>query len=164
MAAGVEASYGEEAPVVQSSPNTDTVKNNGNVDAETNVESVNTGDSKSEFKKMQDIVDMLSKLKLNPLAKEFFPSSYLNDRNRDQLAPDNLSPVNKHLGSDGFPNNRRRRNSYNQGRRKLNGRAFRAQREDSIRRTVYVSEIDQTVTEERLAALFSNCGQVSLLT
>ncbi|GMP53338.1 hypothetical protein CsSME_00018813 [Camellia sinensis var. sinensis] len=109
---------------------------------------------------MQDIVDMLSKLKLNPLAKEFFPSSYLNDRNRDQLAPDNLSPVNKHLGSDGFPNNRRRRNSYNQGRRKLNGRAFRAQREDSIRRTVYVSEIDQTVTEERLAALFSNCGQV----
>ncbi|KAL7218485.1 hypothetical protein ACSBR2_011695 [Camellia fascicularis] len=160
MAAGVEASYGEEAPVVQSSPNTDTVKNNGNVDAETNVESVNTGDSKSEFKKMQDIVDMLSKLKLNPLAKEFFPSSYLNDRNRDQLAPDNLSPVNKHLGSDGFPNNRRRRNSYNQGRKKLNGRAFRAQREDSIRRTVYVSEIDQTVTEERLAALFSNCGQV----
>ncbi|RVW92670.1 Polyadenylate-binding protein-interacting protein 8 [Vitis vinifera] len=44
---------------------------------------------------------------------------------------------------------------------RLSGRAFRAQREDSIRRTVYVSDIDQHVTEERLAALFSSCGQVS---
>jgi len=29
----------------------------------------------------------------------------------------------------------------------LNGRAFKAQREDSIRRTVYVSDIDQHVSE-----------------
>lgn len=42
----------------------------------------------------------------------------------------------------------------------MNGRSFRAQREESIRRTVYVSDIDQHVTEERLAALFSSCGQV----
>nr|KJB45887.1 hypothetical protein B456_007G335300 [Gossypium raimondii] len=53
-----------------------------------------------------------------------------------------------------------RRNNYNQGRRKLNGKAFRAQRDDSIKRTVYVSDIDQTITEEQLAGLFSNCGQV----
>lgn len=39
-----------------------------------------------------------------------------------------------------------RRSGYNQGRRRLNGRAFRAQREDSIRRTVYVSEIDHNVS------------------
>lgn len=38
------------------------------------------------------------------------------------------------------------RNNLNQGRRRLNGRAFRAQRDDSIRRTVYVSDIDQTVS------------------
>lgn len=116
--------------------------------------------SKSELK-MQDIVDMLSKLKLNPLAKEFFPSSYANDRNRDQLVPNFFVPVNKTPGNDGgFPNNRRRRNNYNQGRKRLNGRAYRAQREDSIRRTVYVSDIDHNVTEERLAALFSGYGQV----
>ncbi|KAJ6753961.1 POLYADENYLATE-BINDING PROTEIN-INTERACTING PROTEIN 9 [Salix purpurea] len=54
-----------------------------------------------------------------------------------------------------------KRNTLNQGRRRLNGRAYRAQREDSIRRTVYVSDIDQHVTEERLAGLFSGCGQVS---
>lgn len=151
MAAGAEVT-GEAQP----SPNTDTV-NGAGIDG--NAESVSIGakdtDLKSEFK-MQDIVDMLSKLKLNPLAKEFFPS-YLYDPNRDQLAANNFSPSNKNLGND---NNRRRRSGHNQGRRRLNGRAFRAQREDSIRRTVYVSEIDQNVTEERLAALFSKCGPV----
>ncbi|PKI53907.1 hypothetical protein CRG98_025701 [Punica granatum] len=35
-----------------------------------------------------------------------------------------------------------------------------AQREEVIRRTVYVSDIDQPVTEEQLAALFNSCGQV----
>ncbi|KAG5545936.1 hypothetical protein RHGRI_018186 [Rhododendron griersonianum] len=159
MAAGAEVT-GE----VWSSQDTDTVNGDG---IDSNAESVSNGekdsDSKSEFK-MQDIVDMLSKLKLNPLAKEFFPS-YLYDPNRDQLAANNISPSYKNLGND---NSRRRRSGYNQGRRRLNGRAFRAQREDSIRRTVYVSEIDQNksfimlnqVTEEQLAALFSKCGQV----
>ncbi|KAL6999755.1 Polyadenylate-binding protein-interacting protein 9 [Sarracenia purpurea var. burkii] len=164
MAAGAEVT-GEaalSAPVVQSLPNTDT--DDGNANGNINAESVTSGakqdsDSRSEFK-MQDIVDMLSKLKLNPLAKEFFPSSYSPDRNRDQLSTDNLSPSKKTSGNDGYPN-RRRRNNYNQGRRRLNGRVFRAQREDSIRRTVYVSEIDHNVTEERLASVFSSkCGQV----
>ncbi|PSR96474.1 Polyadenylate-binding protein [Actinidia chinensis var. chinensis] len=145
------------APVVQSSPNAD------NANAEANVESVTTDSEESESKselKMDEIADMLSKLKLNPLAKEFFPSSH-QDRNRDQFAGDNSSPDNKHLENYGFPNNHRRRNNYNHGRKRVNGRAFRAQREDNIRRTVYVSEIDHFVTEERLAALFSGqCGQV----
>ncbi|KAI8007507.1 Polyadenylate-binding protein-interacting protein 9 [Camellia lanceoleosa] len=160
MAAGAEVT-GEavvEVPVVESSsPDTYTTAN-GN--AESVITDSKNSDSKSEFK-MQDIVDMLSKLKLNPLAKEFFPSSYLHDRNRDQSLPNNFSPAQKNLGIDGYPNNRRRRNNGNQGRRRSNGRAFRAQREDSIRRTVYVSEIDHNVTEEQLAALFSSkCGQV----
>ncbi|GMP66264.1 hypothetical protein CsSME_00026688 [Camellia sinensis var. sinensis] len=160
MAAGAEVT-GEavvEVPVVESSsPDTYTTAN-GN--AESVITDSKNSDSKSEFK-MQDIVDMLSKLKLNPLAKEFFPSSYLHDRNRDQSLPNNFSPTQKNLGIDGYPNNRRRRNNGNQGRRRSNGRAFRAQREDSIRRTVYVSEIDHNVTEEQLAALFSSkCGQV----
>ena len=92
-----------EAPVVQFSPNAD------NANAETNVESVITDSEESETKselKMDEIADMLSKLKLNPLAKEFFPSSY-QDRNRDQFADDNSSPDNKHLENYGFPNNRR---------------------------------------------------------
>ncbi|XAR56382.1 hypothetical protein NMG60_11036844 [Bertholletia excelsa] len=154
MAAGAEVT-GEAAvaaPVVESSPKTDAPKADDLTALDSGPNGVKDSDAKSEFK-MQDIVDMLSKLKLNPLAKEFFPSSYTHDRNRDQFATDK--------GNDGPPNNRRRKNNYSQGRRRLNGRAFRAQREDSIRRTVYVSEIDQNVTEERLAALFSTkCGQV----
>ncbi|KAF8410958.1 hypothetical protein HHK36_003495 [Tetracentron sinense] len=87
-----------------------------------------SSDSKSEFQRdVQKLVDLLSKL--NPSAKEFFPSSYSPDH---QFPPDNLSG-----------DYRRKRNNYNQGRRRLNGRTIRAQREDSIRRTVYVSDIDQ---------------------
>ncbi|KAJ0867652.1 putative RNA recognition motif domain, nucleotide-binding alpha-beta plait domain superfamily [Helianthus annuus] len=42
----------------------------------------------------------------------------------------------------------------------MNSRTSMAQREDVIKRTVYVSDIDHQVTEEQLAALFINCGQV----
>ncbi|KAL5989931.1 hypothetical protein ACLOJK_010826 [Asimina triloba] len=108
-----------------------------------------TDDSKAEFQRdVRKLVDLLSKL--NPSAKEFFPASYQTE-NRAQ---------SKDASSDGSSNARRRKNNYNQWRRRLNGRGLRAQREDSIRRTVYVAEIDQHVTEEQLATLFSHCGQV----
>ncbi|KAH1084049.1 hypothetical protein J1N35_023810 [Gossypium stocksii] len=115
---------------------------------------VETSKSESKEFNVQKLVDMFTKL--NPLAKEFFPSSY--HHNPIKTGDFNQASVNKQ-GNDNFPN-RRRRNNYNQGRRKLNGKAFRAQRDDSIKRTVYVSDIDQTITEEQLAGLFSNCGQV----
>ncbi|OMO74588.1 hypothetical protein CCACVL1_16587 [Corchorus capsularis] len=118
---------------------------------------VETAKSESKEFNVQKLVDMFTKL--NPLAKEFFPSSY--HHNQTKGSNDfNQVPFNKQsVGNENY-SNRRRRNNYNQGRRRLNGRSFRAQREDSIRRTVYVSDIDQTITEERLAGLFSNCGQV----
>ncbi|KAI8547825.1 hypothetical protein RHMOL_Rhmol07G0226000 [Rhododendron molle] len=53
-----------------------------------------------------------------------------------------------------------KRNSYTNGKRWMNNRTSLAQREEVIRRTVYVSDIDHQVTEEQLAALFVNCGQV----
>ncbi|TYI58288.1 hypothetical protein E1A91_D11G345600v1 [Gossypium mustelinum] len=115
---------------------------------------VETSKSESKEFNVQKLVDMFTKL--NPLAKEFFPSSY--HHNPTKTGDFNQAPVNKQ-GNENFPNGRRR-NNYNQGRRKLNGKAFRAQRDDSIKRTVYVSDIDQTITEEQLAGLFSNCGQV----
>ncbi|KVH93188.1 Ataxin-2, C-terminal [Cynara cardunculus var. scolymus] len=108
-------------------------------------------DPRSEMK-MQEFVDMLSNLKLNPMAKEFFPSSYSPvDRNRDQFAFNYfLQPAYyknyPENGIEGYPNNRRRRNNYSNPRRLSNGRAFRAQREDSIKRTVYVSDIDHNVS------------------
>lgn len=47
-----------------------------------------------------------------------------------------------------------RRNNFNSSRRRMSGRAARAQREDSIRRTVYVSDIDQNVSEVGELPLF----------
>ncbi|KQJ94870.1 polyadenylate-binding protein-interacting protein 11 isoform X1 [Brachypodium distachyon] len=46
------------------------------------------------------------------------------------------------------------------GKRRVNSRTSQAQRDEVIRRTVYVSDIDHQVTEEQLAALFINVGQV----
>ncbi|EOA36927.1 hypothetical protein CARUB_v10009791mg [Capsella rubella] len=114
--------------------------------------------SKPEYDQMKKLVAMLKKL--NPQAKEFFPSYKKN------LSSEGFEVAKKPSGEDNNNNkkdgiNRRRRNNFNQGRRvRLPGRASKAQREDSIRRTVYVSDIDQSVTEEVLAGLFSNCGQV----
>ncbi|CAH9099118.1 unnamed protein product [Cuscuta epithymum] len=112
--------------------------------------------SKSEYQMQDIIVDMFKTLKLNPMAKEFFPSSYIRE---DGIST--FMTANKTFVTDALRSNRRRGNSYNQGRNnRINNRASKAQREDSIRRTVYVSDIDHNVTEEQLAGLFSAYGQV----
>ncbi|KAJ8567903.1 hypothetical protein K7X08_020625 [Anisodus acutangulus] len=163
-----------EVPAVQSlSSNTDTkFSDSGSEESELNSEqNVNcesvvpngvkdSSDVKCDYNNMQDIIVdmMLKKLKLNPMAKEFVPSYYYN---RDQLLLNNFVPVIKTVDAgDAFRNDGKRGNNYNQGRRRMKNRAFKAQREDSIRRTVYVSDIDHNITEERLAALFSTYGQV----
>ncbi|KAH0468364.1 hypothetical protein IEQ34_003397 [Dendrobium chrysotoxum] len=140
-----------------------------------------TCDSESEYQRdVRKLVDLLSKL--NPSAKEFFPSWRKSDGRLSADAPVfvasadyfnssngfNYGNSNKDSSSDGSSNNQpmnrrgfgQRRNGYNQGRRRMNDRARRAEREESIRRTVYVSDIDQNVTEEHLAELFAPCGQV----
>ncbi|TQD98967.1 hypothetical protein C1H46_015437 [Malus baccata] len=81
---------------------------------------------------MRELRELFSKL--NPMAEEFVPPSLANGHG--------LNAGN------------------NQGKRRINSRTSLAQREDRIRRTVYVSDIDQQVTEEQLAALFVTCGQV----
>ena len=131
------------------------------------VELRRNGDDGGEgFKReMRDLEEMLSKL--NPMAEEFVPPSLTN-----------LKPVSQFSGHLGYANNfvmqtnsaivngntaRRvdvKKNNYNQGKRRMNSRTSMAQQEDVIRRTVYVSDIDHQVTEEQLAALFINCGQV----
>ncbi|XP_039038525.1 polyadenylate-binding protein-interacting protein 9-like [Hibiscus syriacus] len=118
---------------------------------------VETAKAESKEFNVQNLVDMFTKL--NPLAKEFFPSSYNQSQTKNDSKFDQVPADNKSAGNVNH-SNRRRRNNSSQGRRRLNGKAFRAQRDDSIRQTVYVSDIDQNVTEEQLAGLFSNCGHV----
>lgn len=104
---------------------------------------------------------------LNPLAKEFVPST--KRLNADApLFVASMDHYNIYYGSmdsghdvsGNSENYQRRRNGYNQGRRRMNERMRRAEREDSIRRTVYVSDIDHFFTEEHLADMFAVCGQV----
>ncbi|GJY74594.1 polyadenylate-binding protein-interacting protein 12-like protein isoform X1 [Tanacetum coccineum] len=137
---------------------------------------------KEGFKKeMRDLAEMLSKL--NPMAEEFVPPSLSNNfYNNNSInglnpillppppagAPFGYSVVNDFLMQTNqapFANMngvspRRNKGNFNHGRRRMNNRTNMAQREDVIRRTVHVSDIDQQVTEEQLAALFINCGQV----
>eukprot|EP00262_Sarcandra_glabra_P021724 TRINITY_DN929_c0_g1_i3.p1 TRINITY_DN929_c0_g1~~TRINITY_DN929_c0_g1_i3.p1 ORF type:complete len:333 (-),score=24.07 TRINITY_DN929_c0_g1_i3:214-1212(-) len=103
---------------------------------------------------MRDLEELLSKL--NPMAEEFVPPSI--DRSIDGIYVN--SSALQYI--DGVGNgNRRKKNNYSQGKRRINSVATSmAQREEIIRRTVYVSDIDHQVTEEQLAALFINCGQV----
>ncbi|GMJ10927.1 CTC-interacting domain 11 [Hibiscus trionum] len=106
------------------------------------------GDS---FKRdMRELHELFSKL--NPMAEEFVPHS---------LGLNGGFHTNKVV----FQNNNgngagKRRKNFGQGKRKSNIRTSIAQREEIIRRTVYVSDIDHQVTEEQLAGLFVSCGQV----
>ncbi|KAL8233076.1 hypothetical protein R6Q57_002854 [Mikania cordata] len=121
------------------------------------------GDGGDGFKKeIRDLEEMLSKL--NPMAEEFIPN------HRPQLLPSSAAhfgyaAVNNFLiqtNNNPFANggSTRRKGNFSHGKRRMNSRTSMAQRDDVIKRTVYVSDIDQQVTEEQLAALFVNCGQV----
>ncbi|BFG23593.1 hypothetical protein CerSpe_098670 [Prunus speciosa] len=122
----------------------------------------NGGDGDESFKRdMRDLEELLSKL--NPMAKEFVPPSLVNNHGfslasgfgyaNNFLVQTNSDNANGLIG-------RRKKNGYSQGRRRNYYKMSLAQREEMIRRTVYVSDIDQQVTEENLAALFLSCGQV----
>ncbi|GMP25004.1 hypothetical protein CsSME_00002069 [Camellia sinensis var. sinensis] len=144
-----------QVSVVQQHGNGELMRNHGDDDDD--------DDGGEGFKReMRDLEEMLSKL--NPMAEEFVPPSLSNYRP--------LQPSNGFLGysnnflmqtNSGIANGntaRRKKNSYSQGKRRINSRTSMAQREEVIRRTVYVSDIDHQVTEEQLAALFISCGQV----
>ncbi|PPS19440.1 hypothetical protein GOBAR_AA01132 [Gossypium barbadense] len=73
---------------------------------------------------------------------------------------ENGGDVYTNSGNTNGHTNRRKRNNFSQGKRRLNGRTNMAQQEDVIRKTVYVSDIDLQVTEELLAGLFLSCGPV----
>ncbi|KAK1366392.1 Polyadenylate-binding protein-interacting protein 11 [Heracleum sosnowskyi] len=118
-------------------------------------------------KEMRDLEEMLSKL--NPMAKEFVPPSFVNSYGPilhnsvpqfGFIADGNfLVHTNSPVAAAGN-SARRKKIGNNQGKRRMNSRTSMAQREEVIKRTVYVSDIDHQVTEEQLAALFISCGQV----
>ncbi|OVA14773.1 RNA recognition motif domain [Macleaya cordata] len=121
------------------------------------------GDIGEGFKRdMRELEELFSKL--NPMAEEFIPPSLATNLGSTSAAghhyPNNFMMFSNPGNINGNAAGRRKKNNYSQGKRRVNSRTSMAQREDVIRRTVYVSDIDHQVTEEQLAALFINCGQV----
>ncbi|VVB08727.1 unnamed protein product [Arabis nemorensis] len=121
---------------------------------------------------MRELHELLSKL--NPMAEEFVPPS-LNKQVVNGFNGVNggfFTVPGSFLRNNGFGTAagnfsvnedggfRRKKSFGQQGKRRMNPRTSMAQREDVIRRTVYVSDIDQQVTEEQLAGLFIGFGQV----
>ncbi|XP_010538861.1 PREDICTED: polyadenylate-binding protein-interacting protein 11 [Tarenaya hassleriana] len=126
-------------------------------------------DGGESFKReMRELQELFSKL--NPMAEEFVPPSLVrqgsdgfNGVNGGFITGFNSFLSNNVFGAPGngsFNRGFRRKKSFGQGKRRINSRTSMAQREEIIRRTVYVSDIDQQVTEEQLAGLFVSCGQV----
>ncbi|KAE9608822.1 hypothetical protein Lal_00020344 [Lupinus albus] len=127
----------------------------------------NNGENGSEsFKRdMRGLEDLLSKL--NPMAEEFVPPSLTQNLGYSAQPGAGFGYLNNFVLHNNFgnvnrQNNRRiwRKKGYNYGKRRANDKMDMEREEEMIRRTVYVSDIDQLVTEEQLAALFLNCGQV----
>ncbi|OVA04710.1 RNA recognition motif domain [Macleaya cordata] len=125
------------------------------------VDSQRNGEVNEGFKRdMRDLEELLSKL--NPMAEEFVPPSLSNHGSVAGGFYTNNFAMHNNTGNGNVNGNtnRRKKNNFSQGKRRMNSRTSMAQREEIIRRTVYVSDIDHQVTEEQLAALFINCGQV----
>ncbi|KAG2240222.1 hypothetical protein Bca52824_090983 [Brassica carinata] len=114
----------------------------------------NEGTLKSEISRLDDKFS-----KLNPMAKEYVPHSIA-------LAHpgfvSNMVWLNNNIAMmqpiPAVENSHSRRWNFGQGKRWTN--TSLAQNTDVIRRTVYVSDIDQQATEEQLASLFLSCGQI----
>eukprot|EP00850_Spirogloea_muscicola_P006107 SM000028S10201 [mRNA] locus=s28:987492:990479:+ [translate_table: standard] len=118
---------------------------------------------------MRELEELLTKL--NPLAKEFVPPSASSSgapssafSQQQQGASNNGASADASSAASSSsktgPGGGRKKNGLNAAKKKVPIRSARASRDDSVRRTVYVSDIDQQVTEEQLAALFISCGQV----
>ncbi|CAN8278409.1 unnamed protein product [Cochlearia groenlandica] len=161
---------GDKSPKSDGSSTNLTTKDSAeeaNDDNLTNEEIEEKGQKKNGFKEGSDEIKHLGDVfsKLNPMAKEFVPPSLARNQNggfRNGLLgfTNSFAATTKPVLADVNDPFATRRRSFGQGKRRVNKRTSLAQNEDVIRRTVYVSDIDQQVTEENLAGVFINCGQV----
>ncbi|KAM0840395.1 hypothetical protein ACQ4PT_059692 [Festuca glaucescens] len=107
---------------------------------------------------------------LNPLAREFLPRWHVGGGLSADApeffvtSPDLYYPAaGAYYLSNAIPpmTSTSRVSNYSQhGRARFSQRVQRMNKEEFVRKTVYVTNIDQTVTEEMLAQLFERCGIV----
>ncbi|KAF8082386.1 hypothetical protein N665_0829s0004 [Sinapis alba] len=102
-------------------------------------------------REMRELQELFSKL--NPMAAEFVPPSLTKQAAGFFPSPAFPGPGNVPFEVNAYGNDTggfRRKKSFGQGKRRMNARTSMAQREDVIRRTVYVSDLDQQVVDCRI--------------
>ncbi|GJY32664.1 polyadenylate-binding protein-interacting protein 12-like protein isoform X1, partial [Tanacetum coccineum] len=109
---------------------------------------------------LKDLEEMFSRL--NPMGKEFVPRgrrqtpcSSSSSSSSAAVIPHAIATSSRRKG-----NNNNKGNGNGNGKRLMNSRTGKAQKDDAIKRTVYVSDLHHLVTEAQLAGLFVYCGQV----
>ncbi|RRT47805.1 hypothetical protein B296_00038959 [Ensete ventricosum] len=138
----------------------------GSAELEQRPDGVAGGCEEASKRELRDLEDLLSKL--NPMAEEFVPPSIAGNR---QAASDGAGGVafggglyaNGFGASQGFETGGangddgsrvrvvlclflgQKKNGFGQAKRRMNNRTSLAQREEVIRRTVYVADIDHQV-------------------
>ncbi|KAM0907070.1 hypothetical protein ACQ4PT_016398 [Festuca glaucescens] len=106
---------------------------------------------------------------LNPLATEFLPWWHVGGGLSADAPVFVVTPPELYYPAAGaydlsnatrrWP--RQRVSNYSQhGRARFSQRVQRMNKEEYVRKTIYITNIDQTVTEEMLAQLFERCGTV----
>ncbi|KAF2579939.1 hypothetical protein F2Q68_00002269 [Brassica cretica] len=163
VGAGTEAVAISPSPPSSITSQGSGVSTNDDQDGEigSHVERSDGGESLKQ-RDMRELQELLSKL--NPMAEEFVPPSMTKQGGVNGFNGVNggfFTVARSFLPSNGFgaagyfPVNedggfRRKKPFGQQGKRRMNPRTSMAQREDIIRRTVYVSDIDQQVVDCRI--------------
>ncbi|CAH2044336.1 unnamed protein product [Thlaspi arvense] len=101
--------------------------------------------------------------RLNPMAREFVPHSLARTNSgfvRDNRLWFTNNFATQAISAEENDHFARRGRNFGQGKRWMYKKTSQGQNKDVIRRTVYVTDIDQQITEEQLAGLFLSCGQV----
>lgn len=136
----------------------DTYHRNGAKDVEDTSSSLMNDVDHARDRRLSDEISSLS-LSLNPLAQEFRPPMITRDKANDNAImlgdgqKEGKSMNGRKSSRDNDVNRQGQRSKRSKGR-------TRYPNASSIRRTVYVCDIENSVTEEQLAGLFIRCGQV----
>ncbi|KAJ0248627.1 Polyadenylate-binding protein-interacting protein 13 [Hirschfeldia incana] len=134
-------------------------------ESNSSVETSNPAKDQNSEETLKSEISRLDKFsKLNPMAKEYVPHSLVQPHSgyvsNNMVWPNNniaMMQPTPAVENGHFDPMRR---NFGQGKGWTNRKTSLAQNTDEIRRTVYVSDIDQQATEEQLALLFLSCGQV----
>ncbi|CAN6970262.1 unnamed protein product [Brassica rapa subsp. trilocularis] len=162
-----------ETTMMPPSPDDQNPESNSSVETPNSTKG-SEGDLKSELTQMD-----VKFSKLNPMAREYVPQPlaptlpvfvenslwFTNSYAMQPVFVENSLWLTNSFAMQAFSAEDNdlfdtRRMNFGQWKQRMSKKTSLAQKEEVIRRTVHVLDIDQQVTEEQLAGLFQSCGQI----